>query len=68
MLRECGLLAVSGQTWELLAAPLEPIDVAALTCYRPYREAREFRLLLANGSRQDVQTALTQGRARLLVG
>jgi single-stranded-DNA-specific exonuclease len=68
MLRECGLLAVSGQSWELLAAPLEPIDVAALTCYRPYREAREFRLLLANGSRQDVQTALTQGRARILVG
>lgn len=68
MLRESGLLAVNGQQWELLAAPLEPIDVAALACYRPYRDAHDFRLLLANGDTRAVLAALSLDRGRVLVG
>lgn len=68
MLRETGLLAVNGQQWELLAAPETPIDVAALQGYRTYREAHDFRLLLANGTKDEVLAALSPERGRVLVG
>lgn len=58
MLREVGLLAVDGEEWELLAAPEQPVAVASLETYRTYRDAHQFRVLLANGSREDVLAAL----------
>ena len=66
MLRETGLLAVDGQRWELLAAPAAPIDVTTLASWRAYREAHEFRLLLANGSAEAVRAALSLDRGRVL--